>query len=95
MYTIKTYKTLTETVVCNDHVKHLKQEGVYTQLPKTANMSGFYAHCSVQNNFSCFYVPRKTLVFLYEYNDNIKNNNLLKIGDISVLPICHLITTTH
>ena len=71
MYTIKTYKTLTETVVCNDHVKHLKQEGVYTQLPKTANMSGFYAHCSVQNNFSCFYVPRKALAFLYEYNDNI------------------------
>ena len=37
----------------------LNKEGVYTGT-KNAIMSGFYAHCSVETNFYCFYVPRNT-----------------------------------
>ena len=50
----------------------LNEEDVYTAAYNTI-ISGFYAHCSAETNFYCFYIPRNTLEMSYKYNEKLWN----------------------
>ena len=49
----------------------MNKEGIIYTGAKKAIMSLFFAYCSVENNFYCFYVSRNAFVIIYEYNENI------------------------